>query len=159
MSSPYFKTTDFFGDRIHFSDGGHKFEGYELYGELVHPIVMFEDSQIFVNLESNMGELSSQSGISASSIDGNRSIILQATNTRTDVLHRIYVIAKAPFTLEGVVIAGWAIYYDVYVDGVLYTSNTTDKGAVVSAGCHEITVKPTGTGHIVRYSGLIFKAA
>ena len=156
MSSPYFKTTDFYGDRVHFGDGGHKFEGFELYGELIHPIVISESNPIFVNLDSNMGELSAISGIYSSNIDGYRSIVLFADNTRTDVLHRIYVIAKAPFRISGIPIEGWTAYYNVYVDGELYTSNTTDAGDDIAPGCHTITVTPTATEHIVRYSGLIF---
>lgn len=159
MSSPYFKTTDFYGDRLHFGDSGHKFEAYELYGQLIHPVVNLEYFPIFVNLDSDMGELSAVSGISSGNIDGYRSIILDNAHTRTDVLHRIYIIAKTPFAIEGVFINGWASYYDVYVDGVLYTSNTTDRGADITAGCHEITVKPTGTNHVVRYSGLFFESA
>lgn len=164
MSSPYLKTTDFFGDRIHFNEGGHKFEGYELYGELIHPIVMFETSPIFVGIESNRGELSANSGVNSSdaaNIGGYRSIVLQANHARTDVLHRIYAIAKAPFKLSGIIISGWASNYDVYVDGTLYMSSvkteTYSGSETISAGCHEITVKPK-SGVIVRYSGLVFNA-
>lgn len=159
MDSPYLNSQYFLGDRIHFGDNGHRVEAYELYGELIHPILYFDGSETYIGLQSNKGELSEASGISASFIGGYQSIVLQATNTRTDVLHRIYVLSRIPFTIKGITISGWTAYYDVLVDGETYTSNTVAKGDAIPAGWHEITVKPTAAEHVVRYSGLVFEKA
>ena len=86
---------------------------------------------------------------------------MQKTHTRTDVLHRIYIIAKEPFKITGIPITGWASNYYVYVDGVLYMeaigqSQTYSDMEAISVGCHEITVIPKMDNVVVRYSGLIF---
>jgi hypothetical protein len=154
MESPYFTSDTFYGDRIHFGDGGHKFEGYELYGELIHPIIYYNgESKKFIPLESNRCELSAVSGISANLVSGYRSIVL-GNNTRTDVLARYYIISKVPFKIGGVDISGWAYNCDTYIDGTLYTQGVPTLGDTVQAGTHEITIVPQ-TGKTVRYSGLI----
>lgn len=157
IDSPYLNSQYFLGDRIHFGDNGHRVEAYEIFGELIHPILYFDGNETYIGLQSNKGELSSDSGISANFVGGYQSIVLSASNTRTDVLHRIYVLAKSPFTIKGIEISGWTSYYDVFVDDVLYTSNTINKGDTINAGWHEITIKPTAINHVVRYSGLIFE--
>lgn len=155
MESPYLKSSDFYGDRIHFGDGGHKFEAYELYGELIHPIIYYDGTDKLIGVESNRCELSEDSGISASTVGGYRSIVLTASNTRMDVLARFYIISNVPFKIKGVAVSGWTSYYDVFVDGTAYTSNTVEAGDEIPAGAHEITIKPTATEHIVRFSGII----
>ena len=157
MESPYLKASDFYGDRIHFGDGGHKFEAYELYGELIHPIIYFDGKKTYIPLESNKCELSASSGISASTIDGYRSIVLQNTHTRTDVLVRFYIISEVPFKVGGIDMS-FAYNADTYVDGVLYQEGVSTLGATIQAGTHEVTIKPEA-GKIVRFSGLMIESA
>lgn len=156
MDSPYFTSSTFFGDRIHFGDGGHKFEAYELYGELIHPIIIYDGGKKLIRVESNQCELSENSGISATVVNGYRSIVLQATHTRTDVLARFYIISKIPFKLGGVEMS-WAYNSDMYVDGVLYTEGVATMGEVIPAGTHEVTIKPEAE-KIVRFSGLMIES-
>lgn len=157
MESPYFTSDTFYGDRIHFGDGGHKFEGYELYGELIHPIIIYDGGNKMIRLESNRCELPAVSGIQANTVRGYRSIVLQADHTRTDVLARFYIISLIPFRLGGVDISGWAYNSDMYVDGELYTEGTSAKGAVIQPGTHEVTIKPEA-GKLVRFSGLTIES-
>lgn len=157
MESPYFTSDTFYGDRIHFGDGGHKFEGYELYGELIHPIIIYDGGKKMIRLESNQCELSANSGIQSQVVGGYRSIVLQATHTRTDVLARFYIINKVPCKFSGVAISGWAYNSDMYVDGALYTQGVPTAGATVQPGTHEITIKPEAD-KIVRFSGLIIES-
>jgi hypothetical protein len=158
MRSPYFTSNTFFGDRIHFGDSGHKFEAYELYGELVHPIIYFDGTEQLIRLESNQCELSENSGINDTVVGGYRSIVLQNTHTRTDVIARFYIISKIPFRVGGVEIEGYAYNSDTYVDGVLYTAGVPTAGGTIPAGTHEITIRPE-LGKIVRFSGLVVKNA
>ena len=154
MESPYFTSNTFYGDRIHFGDGGHKLEAYELYGELIHPIIYFDGAEKLIRLESNRCELSENSAIQSTVVGDYRSIVLQANHGRTDVLARFYIVSKVPFSLAGVEISGWAYNCDTYVDGDLYSEGVPTAGATIQPGAHEITIKPE-VGKIVRFSGLI----